>query len=236
MTKAEAFIAKLEAIKTPENSAIVEGIEKGFNLILEESRRRAKGKALTESIMKNYGKKLTLTEGFNQLDMYRKQSGMSNKVFVESVGRTVLESMLDDETKDKLLSKLGEYSNALNEGEQVVANQKVPNSGCLYAMVFVDDAGKKLLAEGKTDELLHRVVMPKAKRLEGEEADKAMTLANGYGEGNTIHIGMGLYEVKKKLIDSPYEKYYIVGAEKSDYNTMGDLSGVYAMYLSYFPG
>lgn len=223
MTKAEAFIAKLEAIKTPENAAIIEGIEKGFNIILEESRRRTRGKALTESVMANYDRKVSRAKGFASLDMYRKQSGMDNKTFVESVGHTILESMLDDGIKDKLLGKLGEYSKTLTENAD---DYKVFAAKC--ALGPLDDEAKGLIVKNDIDGLRNRI-LPETDIAYRWEAQAKMEeiddiIRNGSGELNGMKFKLG-----RALINTPEEKLLLLIPE----NTAGTPVMPYYVYGAY---
>lgn len=225
MTKAEAFIAKLEAIKTPENAAIVEGIETGFNLILEESRRRAKGKALTESVMANYDHKVSQAKGFASLDMYREQSGMDNKTFVESVGHTILESMLDDGTKDKLLSKLGEYSKSLTENAD---DYKVFAAKCAFGPL--DDEAKELIVKNDVEGLRNRILPETrasylwAAQAKMEEIDDIVR--NGSGE-----LDGAMFKLGRALINTPDEKLLLLVPETAS-GTRGMPYYIYGAYVT----
>ena len=104
MTKLEKLIEGIQKLKSPQNEKRINGLIEGIQKIAAEYRRRkANEKALQEAA------------GFKKLDQYRAESGLSNKEFIENVGKTIIESSHTDEVKGKLMEALGKYAFSLNE-------------------------------------------------------------------------------------------------------------------------
>lgn len=53
--------------------------------------------------------------GFAEIDECRKRSGLSTRAFLEGVGNDIIKSSYPDETKQKLMDKLSDYSKYLTE-------------------------------------------------------------------------------------------------------------------------
>ena len=105
MKRIDALLNGIKDLETPENRTTIKKLTEGINLMANEYRRRksAESKALHEAI------------GFAEIDESRRKSGLSDKAFLEGVGNDIIKSNYPDETKQKLMAKLSDYSKYLTE-------------------------------------------------------------------------------------------------------------------------
>ena len=125
MTRLEALLKEIKDLETPENKQTIKGLTEGITMMANEYRRRkaAETKAITEA------------KGFAEIDECRKRSGLSDRAFLEGVGNDILKSDHPDEVKQKLMSKLDDYSKYLTESTNGgVGPNMLGAIGCLMAL------------------------------------------------------------------------------------------------------
>lgn len=194
MTKIEKLLTGIQDLKAKGYDAKkIDALTEGINLIASEYRKRkARETALGEAA------------AFTKMDEHLKASGLSKKAFVESVGKTIIESSHSEETKMKLMENLGKYV-AYMESEM----------GCMFYLMPIDGESKKFLASGDVNGLLNQIVLPNSSHCYRDDATAKRGLVNEFSTANKATVGDELFKVTRKLIDIDYEKLYIVVPENT---------------------
>lgn len=195
MTKLEKFLEGVEKLRTPQNTKKIDALIEGTNLIASEYRKR---KAKEE-------KARLEAEGFKKLDQHRIDSGLSNKAFIEGVGKTIIESNQPDDVKEKLMESLDMYAKYLTESESV--------SGCVFGLEPMDEQAKELLSKNDINGLLHKYVLPKDTHKYGDAATARKAGVEKVATDNGTPIDGVQYTISRKLIDTDHEKLFVLSAE-----------------------
>jgi len=196
MTKLEKFLEGVEKLRTPQNTKKIDALIEGTNLIASEYRKR---KAKEE-------KARLEAEGFKKLDQHRIDSGLSNKAFVEGVGKTIIKSNQPDDVKTKLMESLDKYTKYLTESSVEPA--------CRFCKVQVNDIAKEYLANNDINGLLHAVVLPHDSRLYNYDAIAYKRWTDILSSGKPLSTGdcniQASFLVTRKLIDTDHEKLFVI--------------------------
>ena len=190
MTKLEKLLEGINGLRTPENEKTIKKLTEGIGLIAEEYRQR---KAKEE-------KARLEAAGFIELDKHRKESGLSNKAFVESVGRTIIESSHPEAVKEQMMESLGAYARYLTEAV----------SGCIYSLKPMDDKAREYVANNDVQGLLKDWVLPRDAHKYGDAATAVRARIEKIGDGERIPLGENMYTVSRKLIDTDHEKLFLL--------------------------
>lgn len=196
MRKIDKFIDEIQALKAKGyDRKKIDALTEGVNLIAAEYRKR-KTKEETRR------KAMVEAAGFAQLDKQRKASGLSNKAFVEGVGRTIIECSQPEDIKTRMMESLEKYAKYLTEAATV--------AGCLFSMEYLNEESKAMLANNDITGLLHKCVLPKVAHQYGDAATAKRAAIEEISANPVSHIGLHTYKVDRKLIDTDHEKLFIL--------------------------
>lgn len=198
MTKIEKLLEGIQDLKTKGfDPKKIDALTEGINLIASEYRKR---KAKEDQA------KLEAA-GFEQLDEHRKASGLSTKAFVESVGKTIIESEQSEENKEKMMESLGRYAAYLEAGT-------VP--GCRFGCELLDEKAKEKLGSGDIWSFLQFCVLPETHSLFRDAATARWNQVCDIAEKKSAVLGGKNYKVSRALLDSSHEKLLILSPETPD--------------------
>ena len=197
MTKIEKLLEGIQGLKAKGYDADkIDALTEGINLIADEYRKR-----------KAREQRLQEATGFEKLDGHLMMSGLSRKAFVESVGKTILESKHSDSTKTKMIDTLGKYA-AYLESDGMGSSI----AGCIFSCTRLDEDGKEMLANGDVYGLMHKVALPNSEHKYRDAATATIQEIEDLASGKTmLPIDGRDFKVTRKLIDSSQEKLLVLG-------------------------
>jgi hypothetical protein len=193
MTKLEKLLEGIQGLRTPENEKTIKKLTEGITLIADEyrSRKAKEAKARLEA------------EGFKKLDEQRAESGLDNKAFLESVGKTIIGSSHPEEVKARMMESLEHYAKYLTESV----------AGCIYTLKPIDARDKDFIVKNDVGGLLHDCILPKSSHKYGDAATAKKMGVDKVAADNGTDIQGAHYTLARKLIDSDHEKLYVLLAD-----------------------
>ena len=220
MRKIDKFIDEIQALKAKGyDRKKIDALTEGVNLIAAEYRKR-KTKEETRR------KAMVEAAGFAQLDKQRKASGLSNKAFVEGVGRTIIECSQPEDIKTRMMESLEKYAKYLTEAATV--------AGCLFSMEYLNEESKAMLANNDITGLLHKCVLPNVAHQYGDAATAKRAAIEEISANPVSHIGLHTYKVDRKLIDTDHEKLFIL-SDATDGDQQYPVKGPLLLYYADTP-